>query len=978
VAGAVLALLVGAIWFATNWHDPARASRPFRIGFQSSPPNQLVTPDGKPDGPAPEIIATAARRRGIRLEWVLCPDGPDKNLTNGNVDLWPLITDRPERHKTLYITAPWAANEFWKVTLKSNPRGRTNGGAGQRVSHRRVTVDTRLAQETFPGAQLIPAANDREIFEAVLNGQADVGLLAANASRGAGFREIAGARLPELDFAPTGKGGVKLGIGASFLRPDARRAADELREEMADMADDGTLSSIYYRWFLDPNNESVAIFYLESARRQEIYLGIVIVVLAVVLVLLGWLGVHLRREARERTRVAAALESSKAFLHSIVENLPVCIFSKDANSRFTFANRRFCEDQKKSLAELVGTSDYDHYPEARAKKFEEQEKTVMETRRPFETVERRARPDGESYWLQIIKVPVIDDRGQVIGTQGMYWDVTARERGEEALKAAKDAAESAARAKSDFLANMSHEIRTPMNAIIGMTGLLLDTKLEPLQYEFAETVRNSADNLLTIINDILDFSKIEAGKLTFETLDFDLVEVVEGTLDMLAERAQAKGIELASAIPPDVFSRLQGDPGRLRQILLNLIGNAIKFTERGEVVVRVFKESDTETDVLLRFSVIDTGIGIPPEVQSKLFHAFTQADSSTTRRYGGTGLGLAISRQLVQMMGGEIDVQSTPGKGTTFWFTARFQKQTGEPKAAPDQYRRDLFNLRVLVVDDNATNRQILRHQIFAWKMQKGSAASGHEALKILRAAATAGTPYDLALLDMQMPEMDGLTLARAIKADPAIASTRLIILTSLGHLLSTQELKAAGIDAFLVKPVKQSRLFDCLVDVMGRSEAENIFSKSASLPEAPAASDLPKVHALLAEDNRVNQKVALGQLQKLGCHADVAANGIEVLEAIPRIPYDVIFMDCQMPEMDGYEASRAIRSRERDPEHACPWKAPIYIIAMTANAMQGDREKCLAAGMDDYVSKPARLSELQAALDRWRVATQGAVTEKR
>jgi CheY-like chemotaxis protein len=478
---------------------------------------------------------------------------------------------------------------------------------------------------------------------------------------------------------------------------------------------------------------------------------------------------------------------------------------------------------------------------------------------------------------------------------------------------------------------------------------------------------------MTVINDLLDFSKIEAGKLTFEVLDFDLVETVEGTLDMLAERAQGKGIELLDGVAPDVPVRLRGDPGRLRQVLANLLGNAIKFTDHGEVVVRVALESETPTHATVRFEVKDTGIGIPPDVQGRLFQSFSQADSSTTRKYGGTGLGLAISKQLVGLMHGQIGVQSAAGQGSVFWFTACFEKQTGEPKPARAP-ATDLCNLRVLVVDDNATNRQILRHQIFAWKMQKGSAASGYEALKVLREAAAAGAPYDLALLDMQMPEMDGMTLAKAIKADPAISRTRLIMLTSLGHRFSPEELKAVGLDAYLIKPVKQSRLFDCLVDVMGSERVVRASAETAGAPAATAALPFPRLRVLVAEDNQVNQKVAAAQLKRLGCTVDLVANGHEVLDALPRRDYALIFMDCQMPEMDGYEATRIIRQREQDRHHPCRWAAPVYVVAMTANAMQGDREKCLAVGMNDYISKPVRVVELQAAIERSaRAAPPGA-----
>jgi CheY-like chemotaxis protein len=500
-----------------------------------------------------------------------------------------------------------------------------------------------------------------------------------------------------------------------------------------------------------------------------------------------------------------------------------------------------------------------------------------------------------------------------------------------------------------------------MNGVIGMTGLLLDTPLTSVQQEYADTIRRSGETLLAIINDILDYSKVEAGKMDLEVVDFDLRAAIEDVLELLAVRAADKGLELACVIHPDVATRVAGDPGRLRQILTNLVGNAVKFTSHGEVVVRTTLLEVTEDTTLLRISVTDTGIGIAPDAQGRLFQAFSQADDSTTRKYGGTGLGLAISQRLTAAMGGTIGVDSTPGQGSTFWFTVRLGTRVA-PHEAELLTLAELRNVRVLGVDDHAVNRAILEAQLTAWGMQIECVADGATALSRLRAAHAEGRPYALAILDYQMPGMDGRELAETIMADPALARTRLIMLSSVsqsGHGTAAQR---AGIAAMLTKPVRQSHLFSCLLSVMGATERPALPSPGAGR-SAEAQAPL-HARVLVVEDNVVNQKVAVRLLEKLGCRVDVAANGLEAVELLAELAYDLVFMDCQMPEMDGFEATRTIRQREASSGHHVP------IIAMTANAMQGDSEQCLAAGMDDYLSKPVSFEALAAAARKWAIVS--------
>ncbi len=656
-------------------------------------------------------------------------------------------------------------------------------------------------------------------------------------------------------------------------------------------------------------------------------------------------------------------ESELQMLRTVIDSLPDLIYFKDTESRFLLANPA----QKKFISgdpdkDVIGLTDAAFFPEENAAAFIRDEQEIIRTGLPVVSqAERMHDAAGDDVWILTTKVPFRDKDGYVKGIIGIGRNVTAQKQIEAELIQSRGQAEAANRAKSEFLANMSHEIRTPLNGVIGMTELALDTELTAEQREYLETVKLSAGALLGVINDILDFSKIEAGKIDIETIGLDLRECVETTLKTLALRADEKGIELLCDIADDVPASVRGDSVRLGQMLTNLVGNAIKFTNEGQVAVKVEVESKYSDTTVLHFVVSDTGIGIPKEKQKAIFESFTQADTSTTREFGGTGLGLTITSRLAAMMGGKIWVESEPGKGSEFHFTI----SAGVGNEQIQQPESDLpYNLlpgtRVLVVDDNETNRRILDRMLARWEMRPKCVEGGAEALQELVSACELGDPYRLVLTDMHMPGMDGFGLVERIRNQSEISTATVMMLSSGARRGEMARFRELGLFAYLVKPIRQSELRDAIARGLDRRDPQSALKTIPPALERRASRSSAALHVLLAEDNTVNQRLAARLLEKRGHRVTIANNGQEALNLLERASYDLVLMDVQMPLVDGLEATKLIRDRERDTGAHQP------IVALTAHAVKGDEERCREAGMDGYLAKPIRPQELDAILDTY------------
>ncbi len=1079
VAAAVYAALALVVCrFAVTRGEPAVT---LRAGYGEFVPYVSTDDRGNPAGLAVQVVQEAARRTGIRVEWVEADDA-EKALRQGVIDLYPILTTSAERKRSFYVSVPWWEASLSLLSRREHPLKNPADAVGRRIALRDRTFETAAGASQLPGALTVPGHGSLKMIGDLCAGRVEGVLLDARLIYGALLDQPSACANHPLLVVPLPQTSLPM---ATFARPEMKAAADRLYAGIEQIALDGTLTRFANQWFALPQQRYVRDRLAEQQHRQ---LNMLYLIAALLFSLLS-LG-YGRRNVRMRRTAEEALERARRAelrFETFMTNTPAAAQIKDDSGRILYANNallRFCGRQ---LPDVLGQSDYELWGLA-AETVRAHDREMLRSGRPAQYVLPLVSPAGaQHYWLvlkfplageggrPLIGITAIDiteqqsaadrvarseeryrllfedapvamheidgdgiitrvnrarcvlggyDVGELVGhhasefvpleqreesraavraklggaqpllpversylrqdggllrvevhdtpiygangtIQGMRTclvDLTERYESRQridafalqlqekntALALALESAREGTRLKSQFLANMSHEIRTPMNGVLGMAELLLESGLTREQESLARSVSRSGRQLLAIINDILDLSKIESGKLELEHAPFDLTAVVEAAVELMAPAAHAKGLELTYWLEPEVPERLVGDEARVRQVLLNLVGNAVKFTAEGEIAIRVSAGSEPNDATRLHVSVADTGIGIPEDGMQHLFQSFTQADSSTTRRFGGTGLGLAIAKSIVEFMQGEIGVESTPGRGSRFWFTAVLKRDAAAPASCACSA---LPPARVLIVDDSVSSRTILERYTAAWGLRPYTAENAEQALTTLRRHHAEGEPIGLVLLDMRMRDMDGAALTRQIACDPALSTTHIIHLTAIGCVSGS-----AGAAGRVAKPVKPQALYECLKRVMdqGGGPAPAL---TKTPPDAQAHPRRGRV--LIAEDNPVNQRVASLQVRRCGFDTDVVADGEEALAALESLHYALVLMDCQMPRMDGYAATRELRRREKGSRHT-------PVIALTANAYAADREACLQAGMDDHLAKPVSLRTLGEILDQW------------
>ncbi|WP_068829746.1 response regulator [Pseudomonas sp. BMS12] len=920
-----------------------------KVGVERSgwPPFDVIDEQGRHRGLSGDYLALLSQRLGLRFEPVLFDDWDSalKALREGRVDVLPSVAQTPERDAYMAFTRAYLVSSSLIFTRGDQGVQRIPDLAGRLVAIERGYVLQQALRDKVPDVRLLEVSDTEAALRAVSSGRADAYV---------GDMIVASYLIRELNLTNLELRG-ETGLSTSEFRFAAQRKQTQLialLDKALTSLSEQEQDAIKERW-LPP---LTAFNWQRLLQVGWPYLIALVVLIAFVLVWNRRLAVQIA----ERQRAEAEAQRQRSTLVALINAIPDPIWFKDAQGRYLGVNQACAELFGQSHAQVLGKCDEELLHPEWAASRREHDLTALNWSGPFESEGFSIYPDGRRVVFDTLRTTFHDDQGKLLGLVGVSRDITLRKQAEDELAKAKELAEEAARLKSDFLANMSHEIRTPMNAIIGMSHLALKTDLNPRQRDYLGKIQQAGQHLLGIINDILDFSKIEAGKLSIEHIDFDLQQVLENLASLIGDKVGSKGLELVFNLDPAVPQHLVGDPLRLGQILINYANNAVKFTEAGEVEVILRAEQRGAEQLLLYMGVRDTGIGLTPEQQGRLFESFQQADTSTTRKYGGTGLGLAICKSLAEAMGGHVGVESTVGQGSLFWCRVPLGI-AGEqgPRLLP---QADLRGRRVLVVDDNDSARQVLYDLLGSMSFRVDAAASGPDALRQVQEAALRREPYELIVLDWQMPGMDGLETGRRILELGLQPPPHLLMVTAYGREEVLQGAERVGIEDVLLKPINPSLLFDSLIRSLGGKGSAQGFAR---LPVGEAVPNFAGQRVLLVEDNELNREVACGLLEESGLQIDQAEHGqiaLDLLRANPDGHYALVLMDMQMPVLDGIATTEALR---REPRFA-----GLPIVAMTANAMPADRERCLAAGMNDHLGKPIEPAELWQALSRWMAAS--------